>query len=153
MTAQPATSPTSPTNSDKAQRKAHWLVMLTMWEVMTDAFPSWRTFRGTIEGAIIKDWARALFGFPEERIMRTAQQLAQAPDRTTLPTLDGFKHLLEPLDKPAQPDLATAAVRDRELKRQAQIPTSPKSREASAADVESFETSYHKLGLDSRWRT
>ena len=51
---------------------------------------------------------------------------------------------------PAARGQTTSAVKEREIKRQVRVWASPKSREASDADVESFSDSWRILGMAKR---
>jgi hypothetical protein len=142
----------------------HHSLMQLLWQRMRQAFgvEAWESKHGTESGATFAEWSRTLQQYTRDQVARGVGH-CQEWQGAGLPTLADFCRLCltdlrtsstpaaaPPPARPAPPARDTS-VRDREMRRQQQIATSPKSRQPSAGDVESFMQAYHNCGLGRRW--
>jgi hypothetical protein len=154
---------------DTARRE---FVMVTLWERMSDFFGnSWGHNYGLPGGRSMKTWMAGLAGYSEKQI-RMGVELSRRwsqdipPGKyVNPPDLGQFAKLcLTKAPAPTPPPSEVKSLSDltkikpedsaivkHEKARLTRIPASPKSREASDDDVESFDESYSKRRLHARW--
>ena len=132
------------------------LVMVTLWQRMREIFGNvWELNYGSADSKSLETWAIGLAEYSVDQIKRGVEQCKRW-DKPFPPNLGQFAKLClthAPGPKHEHKQIApprTASVKDRELARQARIASSPKSRKASADDVESFSDSWRILGMAKR---
>ena len=121
--------------------------MHRLWHRLGQHFglDEWAEVRGAVDGEQYQEWTSGLARYSEEQIARGVEG---ALSHTSPVTLDAFCKLC--LRAPPEAK-ASQSVIDREKERQRRIRFSPKSREPSPGDVESFDFSYHNCGCGNRW--
>lgn len=151
------------------------VVMVALWKRMFEYFgQSWVREYGDADGGAIKSWTDALAAYSEDQIARGVKNCREWTGNF-VPNVAQFGRLcltVRPEEKPNVTEKRMAREREtgkpvavlehlarsahsdiakQELARMVRVMSSPKTREPSDGDVESFETSYHKCGLGQRW--
>jgi len=143
-------------------------IMVAMWQRMSDYFgPLWESAYGGVDDQAIYAWTGALAHYSESEI-GGAVKACENWDGKFQPTFPEFKSMVmaarsaQAAKPPANPEPVASLeyftkerrtdseIAKREKKRMRAIPGSPKSRDPSDADVESFKTSFNNLHLARR---
>jgi hypothetical protein len=121
----------------------------------------WTAERGAVGAEQYQGWSDGLMDYTVEQINRGVQSLggwkgSKPPDLNQFARLCLTATAVKP--KPADPSPlpasvapAAAQVAAAELQRQAGVVSSPKPRQQTTGDIESFTDSYHRCGLGRRW--
>lgn len=149
---QPAFSNQPPNRSRSTER--HHDLMQLFWDRMGDFFglQIWTDARGGIDGEVFASWSTGLQNYNREQIARGLGH-CQNWQKDRPPTLEEFQALC--LVETRQPKKAqpppSQSIKAREEARQQRLARSPKSRQPSPDDVETFEEAYRNCGLNRRW--
>lgn len=153
-------SPDKPTRPEQEQRAE--LVSVTLWQRLTEIFgPLFVNQFGDLDGPGRQTWKRGLAQYSEHQIRRgidNCRSWVNDSGKSYPPNLPEFSRLCltETIHKQVDRKkldyrpVTTPEIVAREKERQRLIANSPKSRDPSEGDVESFMESYRRLGLAKR---